>query len=369
MSSQFVDMLHMSRALALAERGRGRTSPNPMVGAVVVDSDGVVVGRGCHQFAGGPHAEVHALTDAGERARGATLYCTLEPCCYTGRTGPCAPLVVASGIRRVVVASEDPNPRVSGRGLTHLRNHGVDVTSGVLKDPAERLNRAFFSVMRRGRPFVIMKVALSLDGAVSSGAGVRTPLTGAAANRLIDRDRAETDAIAVGAGTVLSDNPTLTARGVFRRRPLIRVVFDSRLRTSPSARLLSTLDTGPVIIMCRPITAETAGRAQALVDAGARLEQLQADDRTPVPVRAALERLATIGVTSLIVEGGPTLHRSVWDAGVVDCVQMYVTPRIAGVHGLRWIPYPAAAIETLTDLTASPVGDDVRIEGYVHRPD
>ncbi|MCA1561889.1 MAG: bifunctional diaminohydroxyphosphoribosylaminopyrimidine deaminase/5-amino-6-(5-phosphoribosylamino)uracil reductase RibD [Acidobacteria bacterium] len=369
MSSESIDILLMSRALALAERGRGRTSPNPMVGAVVVDSEGVVVGRGFHEFAGGPHAEVRALKDAGERARDATLYCTLEPCCYTGRTGPCAPLVVASGIRRIVVASEDPNPRVNGRGLSHLRNHGVDVTSGVLEDRAECLNRAFFSVMRRRRPFVTMKVALSLDGAVSSGAGVRTALTGAAANRLIDRDRAETDAIAVGSGTMLSDDPTLTARGVFRRRPLIRVVFDSRLRTSPSARLLSTLDTGPVIIMCRPITVETAGRAQALVDAGARLEELQTDDRTPVPVRAALERLATMGVTSLIVEGGPTLHHAVWDAGVVDCVQMYVTRRIAGVHGLRWIPYPDAAIETLTDLSASVVGDDVRVEGYVHRPD
>ncbi|MEO8520751.1 MAG: bifunctional diaminohydroxyphosphoribosylaminopyrimidine deaminase/5-amino-6-(5-phosphoribosylamino)uracil reductase RibD, partial [Acidobacteriota bacterium] len=172
------DAFYMARALAVAERGRGRTSPNPMVGAVIVDPEGVVVGSGCHEFAGGPHAEVQALLAAGARARGATLYCTLEPCSHVGRTGPCAPLVADAGIARVVVAGEDPNPLVSGRGLALLRQRGVTVVSGVLAADAEALNVGFFSVMRRHRPFVTIKVALTADGRVSAAPGVRTPLTG-----------------------------------------------------------------------------------------------------------------------------------------------------------------------------------------------
>ena len=220
---------YMARALALAERGRGRTSPNPMVGALVVDDEGVIVGRGAHEVAGGPHAEVHALADAGGRARGATLYCTLEPCCHTGRTGPCAPRVVAAGIRRAIVAMEDPNPLVGGRGLDHLRDAGIDVSVGVLRDRAEALNRGFLTAMRLRRPFVTLKVALSVDARVAAAAGARTALTGAAANRAIHRERAEVDAIAVGSETVLVDDPLLTARGAYRYRPLTRVVFDLSL--------------------------------------------------------------------------------------------------------------------------------------------
>src|SRR5687767_7457423 len=205
----------MARALALAERGRGRTSPNPMVGAVVVDDEGVVVGRGAHEYAGGPHAEIRALDDAGERARGATLYCTLEPCCHTGRTGPCAPEIVDAAIARVVVATEDPNPLVSGGGIAHLRAHGVEVVVGVGRAEAERLNRYFFTGITERRPFVIMKAAVSLDGRIAAGKGVRTPLTCAAANRHIHRRRAEVDAIAVGSETVLVDDPLLTVRGTY----------------------------------------------------------------------------------------------------------------------------------------------------------
>src|SRR5262245_37781014 len=169
----------MEKALLLAERGRGRTSPNPMVGAIIVDDDGVIVGRGAHEFAGGPHAEAHALSDAGPRARGATLYCTLEPCAPFGskRTAPCAAAVAAAGIRRAVVAVEDPNPHVRGRGLEYLRAQGVEVTVGVEREAAERLNRGFFSVMRRGRPFVTIKAAVSLDGKVAAARGSRTAIT------------------------------------------------------------------------------------------------------------------------------------------------------------------------------------------------
>ena len=179
------DVAHMARALLLAERGRGRTSPNPMVGAVVVDDEGVIVGRGAHERAGGPHAEIVALADAGERARGATLYCTLEPCSHTGRTGPCAPRVVEAGIRRAVIAIEDPNPRVSGRGLEYLRSQGVDALVGVMAEEAWRLNRAFFTYITDGRPFVTLKAALSLDGMVAARRGARTALTGPEGNALV----------------------------------------------------------------------------------------------------------------------------------------------------------------------------------------
>ena len=364
------DAHYMLLALRLAERGRGRTSPNPMVGAVVVDREGVVVGRGAHEFAGGPHAEVLALNDAGPRARDATLYCTLEPCCHTGRTGPCAPRVVDAGIRRVVVAAGDPNPLVSGGGIAYLRAHGLEVTENVLRDCAERQNRAFLAWMRRRRPFVIVKAALSLDGRIAAAPGVRTALTGTGANRLIHRQRAEVDAIAVGSGTILADDPLLTARGAFRHRPLVRVVFDGRLRTPPSARILSTLEAGPVIIMTTTGSAESApDRARALSGAGASLELLQQEAASSVPVGLAVRRLGERGVTSLVIEGGAALHRAAWHADVVDCVQLYVAPAVIGAGGLPWLSERELPTSVLTEPTALPLGEDVFIEGYVHRPD
>jgi diaminohydroxyphosphoribosylaminopyrimidine deaminase/5-amino-6-(5-phosphoribosylamino)uracil reductase len=358
------DIDHMRRALALAERGRGSTSPNPMVGAVIVDRDGVVVGRGAHEFAGGPHAEVHALGEAGERARGATLYCTLEPCSHTGRTGPCAPAVAAAGVARVVVATEDPNPVVAGRGLRILRDRGIDVSVGVLGAEAERLNAPFFMMMRRGRPFVTMKVAISADGRMAAAPGTATRITGPTADRLIHRERAEVDAVAVGSGTVLSDDPRLTPRVAFRKRPLVRVIFDSRLRTPPSARLFSTLGAGPVIIVTTPSFASAGqDRVRALTAAGASVELV--DGGLP----SALERLAALGITSVVVEGGATLHRAFWDAGVVDRVQIFVGPRALGASGVPWLPFPVVADGRLAGLSLRTLGDDIMIEGYVHRPD
>jgi diaminohydroxyphosphoribosylaminopyrimidine deaminase/5-amino-6-(5-phosphoribosylamino)uracil reductase len=363
------DIHHMARALALASRGRGRTSPNPMVGAVVVDDEGVVVGRGAHEFAGGPHAEVHALADAGERARGATLYCTLEPCSHTGRTGPCAPRVVESGIRRVVMCTEDPNPLVAGRGVQHLRSNGIDVTIGVLAEQAEELNRPFFTRMRCGRPLIALKAALSLDARVASARGVRTPLTGPSSNRYIQRERAEVDAIAVGSETVLVDDPLLTARGVYRFRPLTRVVFDRQLRTPPSAQLLSTLSAGPVIIMS---TVETAGRApervQALEGAGATIVRLEPRD-SPTFLEAAARWLGRRECNSLLVEGGPALHAAFWKAGLVDRLELFVTPRVMGSGGPGWDAVPLGAIANLAGASAFPLGDDVVIQGYVHGVD
>jgi diaminohydroxyphosphoribosylaminopyrimidine deaminase/5-amino-6-(5-phosphoribosylamino)uracil reductase len=364
------DILYMSRALALAERGRGRTTPNPMVGAVVVDDAGIVVGRGAHDCAGGPHAEIHALTDAGQHARGATLYCTLEPCTHTGRTGPCAPRVVDAGIRRAVIAVEDPNPLVGGRGIAWLRDNGVDLTVGVLREEATKLNRPFFTRMRRDRPFITLKAALSLDARVSNAPGIRTRLTGPAADRFIHRERAEVDAIAIGSTTLLTDDPLLTARGAYRWRPLTRVVFDRRLRTPPDARLLSTIPDGPVIIMSTTDAADMAqARVRALESTGANLELV----RTPADARQflhlAVRRLALRECNSLLVEGGPTLHAAFWRAGLVDRLELFVTPQAAGPSGPVWDAVPSGTIANLEDRSAMPLGDDVVIQGYVHGPD
>ncbi len=360
------DAFFMRKALQLAERGRGQTSPNPMVGAVVVNREGAIVGCGAHERAGGPHAEVEALGEAAGAARGSTLYCTLEPCSHTGRTGPCAPLVADAGIARVVVPTADPNPLVAGRGLDMLRERGIDVTTGVLQREAVRLNEAFFTVMRHGRPFVTIKIATSLDGKIAARAGVRTRLTGAAADRLIHRDRAEVDAIAIGSGTVLCDDPLLTARGAYRARPLTRIIFDSRLRTPPSARIFGTLGAGPVIIVTSPETAAGApARVEALRLAGAGVEEVEG----PVRLTSMLSTLPARGMTSLIVEGGAALHEAFWNAGLVDRIQIYVVPRLIGDDGVGWLPFPVMSSPNIVERSARLVGDDTLLEAYVHRPD
>jgi diaminohydroxyphosphoribosylaminopyrimidine deaminase / 5-amino-6-(5-phosphoribosylamino)uracil reductase len=362
-----IDRRFMARALALAERGRGRTSPNPMVGAVVVDDEGVVVGRGSHEFAGGPHAEVHALRDAGPRARGATLYCTLEPCCHTGRTGPCAPLVADAGIHRVVIATDDPNPLVAGEGRSYLRRQGVHVEVGVLADRAARLNGPFFTVMRERRPFVTMKVALSRDGYVAAAGGTRTALTGSTANRHVHRERAEVDALAAGSGTILADDPLLTARGAYRVRPLTRIVFDRSLLTPPASRLFSTRDAGPIIVVSTARQdAERRTRHQALTSAGARIELVEAEAGGEF-LRQALHLLAAQGVGSITLEGGPQLHRAAWIAGLVDRVQIFETGRVLGAGSVPWLPHNVFTLESLVDVRRVPLGDDVMMEGYVHR--
>lgn len=364
------DLLHMTRALALAERGRGRTAPNPLVGAVIVDEEGVVVGRGWHEVAGGPHAEIRALADAGARSRNATLYCTLEPCTHVGRTGPCAPEVVAAGIRRAVIAVEDPNPLVAGRGSGLLRKHGVDVSVGLLAEQATRMNAAFFTWVRRDRPLVTLKVAESLDGYVAAAPGARTALTGSAANRAIHRERAEVDALAVGSGTILVDDPLLTPRGAYRYRPLIRVVFDRRLRTPSTARLLSTLAAGPVIIVTTPLAAQREqARAEALAGAGARVEQIDGALDGGAFLREALARLATLACTSLVVEGGPRLHHAFWTSGLVDRLELFLTPKVLGQHGVPGAALPLGTAASLVSGSTRPLGDDVLIEGYVHRID
>jgi diaminohydroxyphosphoribosylaminopyrimidine deaminase/5-amino-6-(5-phosphoribosylamino)uracil reductase len=365
------DAAFMHRALILAERGRGRTTPNPMVGALIVAPDGTVVGRGFHERAGTPHAEVHAIADAGDRARGATLYCTLEPCCHTGRTGPCSVAVHRAGIARVVAAVTDPNPRVAGGGIRYLREHGVDVTVGVLGDRAARLNEVFFTNVTGRRPFVTLKIAMSLDGRIAAAPGARTALTSAAANRHAQRLRAEVDAIAVGSETVLADDPVLTARDVYRWRPLARVIFDNRLRTPPAARIFSTLAEGPIIIVtsAHAVQAKSCGltsRLRALEDAGATIVTTD----TARDLTSAMARLfADHGIGSLLLEGGAALHAAAWNAGLVDRVRIYITPHALGPDGVPW-DMPASFDWTMLRETRSEWLDaDCLLEGYVHGTD
>ena len=357
------DAQHMARALALAGLARGRTSPNPLVGAVVVAPSGVIVGSGYHQRAGEPHAEVHALREAGPKAKGATLFCTLEPCAHHGRTPPCAHRIVEAGVARVVAAVEDPNPLVAGRGFAHLRQHGVTVDVGERRGEAERLNRPFFTAMRLGRPWVIAKIALSVEAAVATAGGGRVPLSSAPANRLSQSLRAEVDAIAVGSGTVLTDDPALTCREVFRARPLVRVIFDRRLRTPPGARIWRTLAEGPVLVVTDPPHAETeSARLRTLESVGA--EVVSVPDGTPAGV---LRHLGGRGLRSLLLEGGVALHRSALAAQVVDRVRVIVTPRVLGPGGVPWISAGEMSLPALSDVTVDQVGPDVIIEGDVHR--
>jgi diaminohydroxyphosphoribosylaminopyrimidine deaminase/5-amino-6-(5-phosphoribosylamino)uracil reductase len=355
------DADHMRRALFHARRGEGVTTPNPMVGAVVVTPDGVVAGYGRHPRAGAPHAEVFALEEAGARAQGATLYVTLEPCCHVGRTGPCTRRIIAAGIRRVVAAMRDPNPLVSGKGFEELRAAGVDVEVGLLGSEAARLNRAFTIVQTQRRPMVIAKVATSADAKIAAAPGVRTALTSQEANRRTQRLRASVDAIGVGSETVIADNPLLTVRDCYRLRALARVVFDRRLRVSPGAGLFSTLDAGPVIIMT---TAAAIGReperAEALRHAGAIL--VEGTGTLPEDLRA----LVPFDISTLLIEGGAAIHAAAWRAGLIDRVHVIVTPKMLGEGGVQSFEGIVIPMAELVPIKVEQLGPDQWMEADVH---
>ncbi len=357
------DRDYMDRALQLAERGRGRTSPNPLVGAVVVSPEGVVVGQGYHRRVGEAHAEVVALDEAGNRARGATLYCTLEPCCHLGRTGPCVDRIVHAGVSRVVAAVEDPNPLVRGKGFAHLRAHGITVDVGVNQDAARRLNQPFFTLMLENRPFVVLKAAMSADGYIAEAPGVRTALTSAPADRHAHCFRAEVDAIGIGSETLVVDDPLLTPRGAYRERPLTRVVFDRRLRTPAHAAMLSTLSAGPVIIMTSTEAARRDELRRPLESLGAEIEVIEGPT-----FRASLERLGARGIASLLLEGGSEVHAAAWDEDLVDLVSVYVCPKTIGPGGVPFLGGRPFDTQRLFERREERLGPDILIEGYVHGP-
>jgi diaminohydroxyphosphoribosylaminopyrimidine deaminase/5-amino-6-(5-phosphoribosylamino)uracil reductase len=355
------DGAFMRRALFHAGRGVGATTPNPVVGAVIVDGDGVVVGQGRHERAGGPHAEVHALAEAGGRAAGGTMFVTLEPCCHVGRTGPCTQRILDAGVRRVVVATLDPFPRVSGRGVEVLRAAGVAVDVGVEGAAARRLNAGFLSAHERRRPCVVVKAAVSADGKIAASAAAPTAISGASAGRQVQRLRASVDAIAVGSGTVLADDPRLTVRDVVRRRPWRRVVFDRRLRTPLDAALLAAPAEGQVIIVAAgDARAAQPDRVAALTGRGALVVEAET-------LEAACQRLVDFGIQTLLVEGGAALHRSFWDADLVDRVHLIVAPRALASGGVPLFGGLGVPWARLEGVRATPCGDDVWIEADVHR--
>jgi diaminohydroxyphosphoribosylaminopyrimidine deaminase / 5-amino-6-(5-phosphoribosylamino)uracil reductase len=331
------DRLHLGRALELAERGRGRVSPNPVVGAVLVSGD-EEIGEGHHAQFGGPHAEVAAIEDCRARGgdpAGATLYVTLEPCAHHGKQPPCTEAIVAAGIRRVVIASDDPSERASGRGPGVLRDEGVEVVvaEGAEAAAARLLNQAFRKHARTGRPLVTLKSALSLDGRVATAAGESKWISGPQSRVLVHRWRAECDAVAVGIGTALSDDPLLTARDVDAVRQPARVVFDSRARLPLDSALARTVDQARLLVVAGPSAARE--RIEGLERAGAEVMVTQGErSEAIVP---ALDELGRRDVTSLLLEGGPTLAGSFLDAGEVDELRLFIAPVVLGGREARGV--------------------------------
>jgi diaminohydroxyphosphoribosylaminopyrimidine deaminase/5-amino-6-(5-phosphoribosylamino)uracil reductase len=359
---------HMRRALELAALGRGVVSPNPMVGAVVVRDDRVV-GEGWHEGPGTPHAEARALRAAGELARGATLYCTLEPCDHVGRTPPCTTAIVEAGVARAIVAAGDPNPLVDGRGFDRLLASGVEVVDGVLEDAARRLNAAFERHVVSGLPLVTLKSAASLDGKTAATDRSSRWVTGEAAREDAHRLRAASDAIVVGAGTVIDDDPALTVRDPsYRGRPPLRVVVDASGRVPADARVFD--DSAPTLVA-------TTGRAShGVVDAwtaaGADVESFDPDEAGGVCLPDLLAHLGKRDVQGVLLEGGATLAWSFVEQRLIDRVVLYLAPKLVGgaeapgiLMGEGFAPIGRAV--GLRIVRVERIGDDLKVEADVHR--
>uniref|UniRef100_A0AAU2K498 Riboflavin biosynthesis protein RibD n=1 Tax=Streptomyces sp. NBC_00049 TaxID=2903617 RepID=A0AAU2K498_9ACTN len=343
----------MRRAIELASRGLGSTSPNPVVGCVITDAAGTIVGEGWHERAGGPHAEVHALRAAGEAARGGTAYVTLEPCDHTGRTGPCSQALIEAGITRVVYAVPDPNPQAGGGGAT-LRAAGVDTAAGLLADEAEEGNAAWLTSVRLGRPYVLWKYAATLDGRIAAADGTSRWISSAESRADVHRLRAEADAVVVGSGTLHADDPHLAVRGVdgftAADQPL-RVVLDTRATIRPTARVLD--GAAPTLIAVAEGLDDEATRHLT----GVELARLPSD-RHGISVDALLAELHRRGVRSVLLEGGPTLAGAFVAAGAVDKVIGYLAPVLLGAGPAALAD---AGIGTLTEALRLRITETVRI--------
>ena len=368
----------MQRALALAEQGTALASPNPLVGAVLV-RDNTVVGEAFHTYEGRKHAEVLAIEQAGEAARGATLYINLEPCCHQGRTGPCTEVILGAAVKRVVAAMQDPNPQVSGKGLERLRQAGVDVEVGLCREQAERLNESFACYVRTGLPLVTLKTAMTLDGKIAapddnspstSLGALSLPkggwVTSEEARAHVQRQRHAHDAILTGIGTILADDPLLTDRcGLPRRRPLLRVVMDSHLRVPTTARAVEQVD-NDLLLFCSP--SADPDKRRELERRGIQICALTGDARPDL--RKVLEEIGRREITSVLLEAGAELNGAALEAGVVDKVFLYYSPKILG--GYDSLPVAGGrGIRAMRD--ALPVhrichynfGPDFAIEGYL----
>jgi diaminohydroxyphosphoribosylaminopyrimidine deaminase / 5-amino-6-(5-phosphoribosylamino)uracil reductase len=316
----------MTRALALAEQGKGLVSPGPLVGCVITTSEGEVVGEGFYVYEEVKHAETLALESARDRAKGATAYVSLEPHAHSGRTPPCTDALIASGIKRVVAPVEDPNPKVSGRGFDHLRAAGLEVINGLMAREAKKVNEKYFHFMKTGRPFVHLKLATSLDGKIATRTGDSRWITGAESRARAHELRHEYDAILIGAGTAITDNPLLTDRsGRPRRRPLTRVVLDENLQTDPESQLAQTAKVAPVLIF----TGESLDARRVGVLQGRGVE-IVSESHKGRDLRAVIEELGRRSLQSVLVEGGASVAGNLIDIRLVDKVTFFVAPLIIG---------------------------------------
>lgn len=361
------DELYMRQALALACLAEGDTSPNPMVGAVIVSADGEVVGEGYHHKAGQPHAEINALKEAKKLARGGTIYVTLEPCSHFGRTGPCCEAIIAAGLKRVVAAVEDPNPKVAGNGFKRLRDAGIEVTVGVCAEEARLLNEKFFHWIVTGRPFVSMKYAMTLDGKIATRTGDSKWITGEDARAYGHYLRKAHDCILVGKNTVLADDPELTTRLVEGRNPL-RIVLDSNCEIPMTAKIFDgEAETLLVTGTCLP------GAKQAKAEALQKVEVLQLPAvNGKLPVALLLQELAGRNLTSILVEGGSTVHGDFLEAGLVDRIYAFIAPKlIGGKEALTPVGGKGFALMedcyVLKETETLPLGADILLTGRVER--
>ncbi len=385
------DELFMKQALDLARQGIGLASPNPCVGALIVDERGRIVGRGTHTYEGKKHAEILAIEEAGEKARGNTLYINLEPCSHVGRTGPCADAVIAAGIQRVVASMRDPNPQVSGEGFARLRAAGIEVLEGIFDEPARKLNEAFARYIRTRMPFGILKTAMTLDGKIGGGGVSHNPtalgsgqasiyITGEESLRKVHELRHECDAIMVGVGTVVADDPLLTDRsGRPRRRKLMRVILDSRLRLPVESRVVQTCDKD-VIVFC----AFSEGKKRTELEKhGVMVEQVQlplqvvgGQGTVPHDGRPDLvevfRHLGAMELISVLVEGGAMVNWACLRAGVVDKLWLFYAPKLLGGEGS--VPFLSSGHAQMSEATRVEnttlhrFGDDFAVEGYLRNP-
>ncbi|HEX9861465.1 MAG TPA: bifunctional diaminohydroxyphosphoribosylaminopyrimidine deaminase/5-amino-6-(5-phosphoribosylamino)uracil reductase RibD [Nitrospirota bacterium] len=364
------DEKFMAIALDLAEKGRGTTSPNPMVGAVVV-KDGKIVGKGWHKKAGTPHGEAIALEKAGKLAEGGTLYVNLEPCCHKDKlTPPCTEAVISSKVARVVVAMADPNPKVSGRGIERLKEAGIEVETGVLGERAMRLNEAFTKYITTGYPYVTLKVAQTLDGKIATASGESKWITGPEARKLGHRLRNQSDAIMIGVGTVLKDDPSLTTRieDMPETRDPHRVILDSHLRVPLDAKALNLASRAKTYI-ATTLSAST-GRMKEIKAKKAEILIIDADENGRVSIPALMEELAKLGMTNILLEGGARINAAVLRAGMVDKAMFFIAPKILGGDDARGSvgggsPDSLDKAVELTCVHHTTVGQDILVEGYV----
>ncbi|PIV24768.1 MAG: riboflavin biosynthesis protein RibD [Deltaproteobacteria bacterium CG_4_8_14_3_um_filter_45_9] len=354
----------MKRALHLAEKGKGRTSPNPMVGAILV-KDGKMVGEGHHAKAGEAHAEIVALQQAGEEAEGAILYLNLEPCTHYGKTPPCVPQVIEAGVKRVVIGMEDPNPLVKGKGIEILRKAGLDVEVGILEKECRRLNEAFCKYILKKEPFVVLKVAATLDGKMATRNGDSKWISGEASRRFVHKLRDQVDGVLVGIGTVLKDNPMLTARIRGGRDPY-RIVLDSRLKIPEEAKVIGTSPSKAIIASTELAPKD---KIEKLEKRGVQILILDSKEGR-VNLKSCLSKLGEMGMMNLLVEGGSQVNGSFLDEGVIDKLLLFLSPKLIGDQQALGIFGGKGASNlqkatALKEIKAKRIGEDILLEGYL----